>query len=535
MFPEKLKKALRFYFITDDSAPNLSPLNQVKTAISAGATFVQYRNKSFSSEFINDAQAIRDLCKCNGVPFVINDNILLAKAVGADGVHLGQEDDPPLLARKILGDNAIIGISVSNLKELAKTDLTGCDYIGTGPVFLTRTKTDAKKPIGLEGLEAVIRAVSLPVVAIGAIDGNNASACFKHGASGIAVISFITRAANPIQNALILSEICGCPPRPHLELPWNDEFALIDTLLEHTPAKNAAEKYLKIPPGDDASLLNNLTNPVITTDTHKEGVHFMLDWQTPQEVGQKAVAITLSDLAAKYAQPICLFVNLSLPEHIGNLFVKTLYDGMVSALNKYNCALGGGNISRGTELSIDLFAVGQGQENLFPTRGAAKPGDGLYSTGPLGLARAGLQCLLKKDTGFKQLIEKFKIPIPRFDAARALATWRVTCTMDISDGLAGDAGHIARASHVSIEFDLKPDQFHPELITYCEKYRLSAEEMILAGGEDYELLFACRPEVFEAIKKTLPEAIQVGKCVPFRGRYLVNLPPGISSFQHGGR
>ena len=141
---QQLTKTLRFYFITDDSAPGRSSLDQVKIAIQAGATIIQYRNKSFSSPFYDELQAIRGMCKCNAVPLIINDNILLAKAVMADGVHLGQEDEDPVQARNILGDQAIIGRSISNLNELRRTDLTHCDYIGTGPVFTTQTKKDAK-------------------------------------------------------------------------------------------------------------------------------------------------------------------------------------------------------------------------------------------------------------------------------------------------------------------------------------------------------------------------------------------------------
>jgi thiamine-phosphate diphosphorylase len=93
MLPENLKKALCFYYITDDSAPACTPGEQVEFALQAGATMIQYRNKSFSSRYFKEVVALRDLCKSNAVPFIVNDNILLAKAVAADGVHLGQGDE----------------------------------------------------------------------------------------------------------------------------------------------------------------------------------------------------------------------------------------------------------------------------------------------------------------------------------------------------------------------------------------------------------------------------------------------------------
>ena len=530
---DQIKKALRFYFITDDSAPDLSPLKQTEIAIQAGATLIQYRNKSISATDIHEAQSIRDLCKCNRVPFVVNDNILLAKAVSANGVHLGQEDESPQTARAILGDTAIVGISVSDLGELKRTDLTGCDYIGTGPVFSTHTKPDAKKAIGPQGLEKVVRAVSLPVVAIGGIDAVNAKQCFDHGADGVSVISCISRSENPAESASALGSVCASEPRASVVVSWKDEFGLIDKLLAYAPADNRDRPGIRVAPGDDAALLHSIKNPVITTDTQKEGVHFVLDWQTPKEVGMKAVSITLSDLAACYAKPISLFINLTLPKSVSNSIVEELYEGMKVSLEAYGCTIGGGNISSGDQFSIDLFAVGEGRDDLFPTRSAAKPGEGLYCTGPLGLSRAGLLCLMNKDTSHETLIEKFKAPQARFDAAEILFQHEVKCLMDVSDGLSGDARHIAEASLVTIEFDLDPNTFDPDLVSFCRQYGYTLEEMILGGGEDYELLFTCKPEIFQKVKSELPESHQVGRCAPFKNSYLSNLPKGISSFQHG--
>ncbi|MEW6672315.1 MAG: thiamine-phosphate kinase [Thermodesulfobacteriota bacterium] len=535
MFRKDLKKALRFYYITDENAPGRPPLEQVEIAIRAGATIVQYRHKSFTLEFFDEVAAIRHLCKCNGIPFLVNDHILLAQAVSADGVHLGQTDESPVLARRLLGPDAIVGISVSNLAELARTDLAPCDYIGTGPVFATRTKADAKPVCGLGGLAAVVQAAPLPVVAIGGITPQNAAGCFRNGAAGVAAISHISRAENPLENARQLGSVCQCPPPADLSAPWNDEFGLLHKLLKLVPLEKNVAAFIKIPPGDDASLLNQLKNPVVTTDTHKEGIHFRLDWQTPREVGRKAVTVTLSDLAASYALPIALFVNLTLPAHVSDGTIEALYQGIRTALNHYQCALGGGNISKGCQLSLDLFAVGEGRDDIFPLRSAARPGYGLYATGPLGLARAGLDALTRKDDSAQDLISRFKLPRARFDAARVLAEHQVPCVIDISDGLAGDAGHIAAASGLSIEFDLSLCLKDPALEAYCAGRNITPEEMILSGGEDYELLFSCPPETFNRIQKFLPAASQVGRCLPFAGKHLLNVPPGIASFQHGRR
>ena len=121
MTVENLPATLRFYFISDDQVPQPTPYEQVNIAIKAGATIIQYRRKRFDLRFFEEALAIRRLCQANTVPFVVNDHVLLALALDADGVHLGQEDEDPALVRRILGQRAIIGISVSNLHELAHT------------------------------------------------------------------------------------------------------------------------------------------------------------------------------------------------------------------------------------------------------------------------------------------------------------------------------------------------------------------------------------------------------------------------------
>jgi thiamine-monophosphate kinase len=527
----QLKSALRFYFITEEDVPGFSPIQQVQIAIRAGATAIQYRNKSFSSRFFEEVAAARNICKCNAVLFIINDDILLAKAVSADGVHLGQEDEDPDLAKRILGARAIIGKSISSMDELYHTDLSACDYIGAGPIFPTRTKKDAQKAVGLSGLKSMVSASPVPVVAIGGIDQTTASACVQQGAAGVAVISVVTRAKDPFQNALEVAAACGCAPPSTLLSPWDDEFALIDKLIQVMPLS----PFLKTPPGDDACLLMPLDRPVITTDSQREGVHFRFDWQTPQEVGHKAVEVTFSDLAATYAAPVSLFVNLTLPDYIPEQVVDTIYRGIKKSLAKHRCSLGGGNISKGADLALDLFAVGNGHESIFPKRSAAVPGFGLYCTGPLGFARTGLLALIRKDHGFTEPISKFISPSARFDAAKVLAKNRVPCVIDVSDGLAGDAKQIAKASDISIAFDLRPEMFHPALVSFCEKYHLNPEEMILAGGEDYELLFACSEDVFENVKKELPGAYAVGRCLEFQGKHMINLPENISSFQHGKR
>lgn len=204
--------SLLFYFITDDNAPELSPEAQTRVAVAGGATMVQYRNKAYaetgSKAALDEAGRILDICRKAGVPMLINDHLELAEAVGADGVHVGQDDIPPAEARRRLGDDAIIGVSVSNMEELARTDLVPCDYIGTGPFFATGTKPDASAVLGAEGFREIVGKSPLPVVAIGGIGPENAHLCFQSGAAGVAVISCVSRAANPEAAARRLADVC---------------------------------------------------------------------------------------------------------------------------------------------------------------------------------------------------------------------------------------------------------------------------------------------------------------------------------------
>ncbi|MDY6831111.1 MAG: thiamine-phosphate kinase, partial [Thermodesulfobacteriota bacterium] len=533
VLPEDLKKHLRFYFITDDSG-GPAPLEQVKAAILGGATMVQYRNKAFDGRFFEEASAVLRLCRANRIPFIVNDDPVLARAVGADGVHVGQADGSLETARRIVGKNALVGVSVSTLGELARTPVAFCDYIGTGPVFATSTKPDASPVIGVAGLRAVIDRSKKPVVAIGGINAANAGLCLSAGAAGVAVITCVSRSDTPAKSARLLAEACGIEGFPEkLESPWNDEFGLIDRLLAGEQDTGVAENgILKVGPGDDAAVLHALKTPVITTDAQVENVHFSFLWQRPREVGQKAVAVVLSDLAAAYARPVALFVNLTLPADRPESLALELYTGLKEGLAAYDCALAGGNLSGGREVSLNLFAVGAAGVSFYPARANARPGDGLYCTGPLGRARAGLLALQAGLEGYDSLAGAFKFPRARFDAAVVLADHKVRCVMDISDGLAGDARHIARASRITICFDMDAAVCADDLRRFCEKTGIRPGEMIFSGGEDYELLFACPPETARRIGDVMP-VYRLGRCVSFDGEYLRNLPEGVAPFQHG--
>jgi thiamine-phosphate pyrophosphorylase len=170
----------------------------VRKAIEGGATLVQLRDKTAPTRaLVEDARMLKALLKPLGVPLLINDRIDVALAAGADGAHLGQADMPVAMARRLLGPNAIIGLSITRIGEVEGADVALADYLGVGPIFPQLTKADATPPLGLEGLAQIRRITRQPIVAIGGVSAANAAAVRSAGADGLAVVSAIMGAADP--------------------------------------------------------------------------------------------------------------------------------------------------------------------------------------------------------------------------------------------------------------------------------------------------------------------------------------------------
>lgn len=186
------KEDMLLYAVTDRSWLNGETLyNQVKQALDGGVTFIQLREKELDEEhFLEEAREIKALCKEYGVPFVINDNVDIAIAVDADGVHVGQSDMEAGDVRKKLGPDKIIGVTAKTVEQALLAEERGADYLGVGAVFHTSSKADAKG-ISHETLKAICEAVSIPVIAIGGISRENVSGLVGNGICGIAVISAI--------------------------------------------------------------------------------------------------------------------------------------------------------------------------------------------------------------------------------------------------------------------------------------------------------------------------------------------------------
>jgi len=197
----------RVYPLTDVQLSGLSHAEQVRRLSLGGASLIQLREKRMSSlEFYEQAKAAQE----SGVRLIINDRVDIALAVGAAGVHLGQDDVPPEAARKLLGPQAIIGYSTHNIDQAINAIKLPIDYLAIGPIFSTATKTDTAPVLGLEGLRAVRQAIGeFPLVAIGGITHGNAREAIEAGADSVAVISALLSAPDQITSATqSLFEIC---------------------------------------------------------------------------------------------------------------------------------------------------------------------------------------------------------------------------------------------------------------------------------------------------------------------------------------
>ena len=179
-----------YYFITDSKLSRAGNTSDVKNALACGVKIIQYRNKDAGTrQMYEEALKLKSICK--GAIFLINDRLDIALSVGADGLHLGGDDLPYKVARKLLGKNKIIGLTVHSVKEARQAQKLKADYIGIAPVFATRTKLDAGKPKGLKLIKEIRKQVSIPIIAIGGINLTNAREVIAAGADGLCAISAV--------------------------------------------------------------------------------------------------------------------------------------------------------------------------------------------------------------------------------------------------------------------------------------------------------------------------------------------------------
>lgn len=204
-----MKKIGKLHVLTDTVFQSrFSHQELARMAIRGGADTIQYRQKNGSTrEMIHIAAQMKRVCSDQGVPLIVNDRVDVAIAAKADGVHLGQDDFPIPLARELLGQEMMIGASASNMEEVEQCLLEGADYVGFGPIYPTTSKDDAGSVKGIDSLVQVVKAVPVPIIAIGGIGLDNLLEVLLTGVHGIAVISSVCCQEDPEQATKALYQI----------------------------------------------------------------------------------------------------------------------------------------------------------------------------------------------------------------------------------------------------------------------------------------------------------------------------------------
>lgn len=277
--------------------------------------------------------------------------------------------------------------------------------------------------------------------------------------------------------------------------------------------------------GDDAAVIKINKNKYLlyTCDAQVSGEHFLEQYSSPYQIGRKAAAVNLSDIAAMGGTPKYLLVSLFLPKLTTEKFIDALYEGLSEECKKYNVNIVGGNISKSSQFIIDIFLTGEVSSKNMLFRSGAKVGDAVVVTGTIGDSAKGLQLLKQNKKKYssqdKQFIAKHQLPIPRVKEGLILAgSGMVNSMIDLSDGLSSDIQRICDESKVGVKLFLE------KLPVSKRVKKITA----LNGGEDYELCFTTRIKnvkyLSDLIKKRTGQKITViGNVLPLKdGRWLID-------------
>lgn len=287
------------------------------------------------------------------------------------------------------------------------------------------------------------------------------------------------------------------------------EFGLIELLADVVDksknVRHASWQQLLIGIGDDAAAWRQY-GPVqlASTDSLIQDTHFDLSITSWQELGWKAIAVNLSDIAAMGGIPRYALVSLALPGELEAECIANLYQGMVQIANQFGVAIVGGNIASASKTVINVTVLGSLESETLLTRSAAVAGDQIAVTGYLGLAAAGLKMLKQKlsfDTETSRLLRQAHLkPTPRVNEGQILLQHGVKAAIDVSDGLLADLAHICQASKVSATIRQEQVPVHPVV---RNNFKSDYQRLALSGGEDYELLFTAQYEVIDQVKQTV--------------------------------
>lgn len=289
--------------------------------------------------------------------------------------------------------------------------------------------------------------------------------------------------------------------------------------------------------GDDCAVLSGQISDdlLVTTDMLIEGAHFDCRWHPAHLLGRKSLAVSVSDIAAMGGRARFALLSLALPSRLDDAWITGFIDGFADKLAEEQVLLIGGDTVGGDQLTISVTVLGRVSPGKAIKRQGARPGDGVYVTGPLGLAAAALhfcqkRCLQFTDIAtspWPNMLKALLDPEAQSAMGRLLGKLGWVSTMqDISDGVATDLAHICQASHVAAEIFADRLMPHPELKSYCRLAHLDPIDLQLRGGEDYQLLFTMAPERGKALASAcasdgLPAPQRIGLIREGKGVWLL--------------
>lgn len=289
-----------------------------------------------------------------------------------------------------------------------------------------------------------------------------------------------------------------------------------------------SKKYLF----DDCALIEK--NLVITSDTIVQDIHFNLKNYKPKEIGWKALAVNLSDIASMGGEPLYAMVSLSLPKKIDLKFIKELYSGIQTCAKKYKTQIIGGNLTNAKEISITITLIGKSKNPAL--RKNAKPGDLVFCTGTFGDAAAGY-LILKSNTGTCHgkhlLVKTLKMPIPQIEIGQKISkSCKSPCMMDASDGLADCLIQISNQSNVKIIVDENKIPTSKDLKSVCKTIKKDPLMLSLYGGEDYQLVGTISKKDYKKIKY-VKELKIIGEVVKGKSAFLKQKNSKLSKIDYG--
>lgn len=299
------------------------------------------------------------------------------------------------------------------------------------------------------------------------------------------------------------------------------EFGLIGRIRDLFPAPEGVTGI-----GDDCAVLPQRSgrDTLVSTDMLVEGTHFLRADIPPYRLGWKSAAVNVSDIAGMGGRPTATFLSVALPADLDADWMGEFLRGYADLSGRFGVALLGGDTTASPDrICINVAVLGECPSGAARLRSAARPGDCICVTGPLGDSAAGLKAILdgvERDADVQALIDRHYLPLPRVEEGLQLAaTPGVHAMMDISDGIGSDLGHILEASGCGARIDVAARPLSPALRRVCARLGWDAPALAIGGGEDYELLFTCTPEAEKALP--VPHSVigttTAGTCLEWLG------------------